>query len=55
MPVEVEMEYNPTMDHMPPIPRNYINVPVCMNCVDLRIHRISKMLKEDSTAKEGSF
>jgi hypothetical protein len=46
LPVEVEMEYNPTMEEMPPIPRNYLQIPVCNNCVDLRIHRISKLLKE---------
>jgi hypothetical protein len=44
--VEVEMEYNPTCQEMPSIPRNHLTVPVCKTCVDFRIHRISKLLQE---------
>jgi hypothetical protein len=42
--VDVEMDYNPTMDCMPPMATNHVKVPVCEQCVQIRLLRVAQKI-----------
>ena len=45
--LEVEMDYNPTMESMPPMPTNYVRVTPCEGCIIKRITKALRIMKEE--------